>query len=118
MSFFPCPRCAAPMLTEQAACPHCHTATSNGDEIRGLPALIAGLLFIGCGDKEDTGDTGDTEVTNADYGIPDTYWEDDDGDGYAEEEGDCDDTDAAIHPGAEETDGDGVDSNCNGEDDT
>ena len=41
-----------------------------------------------------------------------------DEDGYTETAGDCDDTDAAIHPNAEETAGDGVDSNCDGADDT
>lgn len=30
---------------------------------------------------------------------------------------DCNDDDPAVHPGAIETAGDGVDSNCNGEDD-
>lgn len=41
-----------------------------------------------------------------------------DGDGYSAAQGDCDDGDDAIHPGAEETVGDGVDANCDGEDDT
>jgi hypothetical protein len=41
-----------------------------------------------------------------------------DGDGYHAGAGDCDDDDADVHPGADETPGDGVDSNCDGEDDT
>ncbi|MDF1551505.1 MAG: MopE-related protein [Deferrisomatales bacterium] len=38
---------------------------------------------------------------------------DDDGDGLTENEGDCDDADAAVHPGAAET-CDGVDNDCDG----
>jgi parallel beta-helix repeat protein len=38
--------------------------------------------------------------------------EDADGDGYTAEQGDCDDSDADIHPRAEEICGDGVDSDC------
>ena len=49
------------------------------------------------------------------YGVSMT---DEDGDGYYAEEDDCDDNNAEIHPGAEETPGDGIDSNCNGDDDT
>jgi len=44
--------------------------------------------------------------------------EDADGDGYSPSSGDCDDTVASVHPTADETLGDGVDSNCDGEDDT
>jgi hypothetical protein len=51
----------------------------------------------------DTADTGDVDA---------------DGDGYTVADGDCDDTNADIHPGATETPGDGVDSNCDGNDDT
>ncbi len=39
--------------------------------------------------------------------------DDDDCDGYTEAEGDCDDTDATINPGAEET-SESSDNNCNG----
>ena len=38
---------------------------------------------------------------------------DDDGDGYTEDEGDCDDTDSSVYPGAEEH-YDGVDEDCDG----
>ena len=36
-----------------------------------------------------------------------------DGDGYSEQDGDCDDQDGSIHPGVDET-CDGLDNNCNG----
>ena len=44
--------------------------------------------------------------------------EDVDGDGYSPSTGDCDDTVSSVYPTADETMGDGVDSNCDGEDDT
>ena len=43
---------------------------------------------------------------------------DDDGDGYTEIEGDCNDYDAAIYPGASDPWADGVDSDCDGIDGT
>jgi hypothetical protein len=44
--------------------------------------------------------------------------EDADGDGFTAGDGDCDDDDADVNPDAGEIPGDGVDSNCDGEDDT
>ena len=41
---------------------------------------------------------------------------DGDGDGVTVADGDCDDTDASIHPGATDTCGDGIDQDCNGVD--
>ena len=43
---------------------------------------------------------------------------DTDGDGYSAEVDDCDDSDASVNPGAIDTVDDGVDSNCDGDDNT
>ncbi len=39
---------------------------------------------------------------------------DDDGDGFTENQGDCDDGDAAVAPGAADEPADGIDANCDG----
>ena len=61
------------------------------DVVVGTPgALLTGAVFILIG-----GDLGD-------------------GDGFAPQDGDCDDTSAAVNPGAEEVCDDGLDNDCNG----
>ncbi|MGR3173361.1 MAG: MopE-related protein [Candidatus Scalindua sp.] len=44
--------------------------------------------------------------------------EDNDGDGFSENQGDCDDTNAAIYPGATDIPGNGIDEDCDGQDAT
>ena len=68
-----------------------------------------------------TGSLFEAEVYDADgtildswaYGISDPLEIDDDGDGYSEDEGDCDDTDPGVTPEATE-ECNGIDDNCDG----
>jgi hypothetical protein len=143
-----CPKCQRHTLVSAQECSHCGSvvAGSGGQLLKTAGAALLGLSMTACngggddtGDPQpeygvaDTSDTADTADTGnqADYGVPDTgepqpdygvpdtgMYEDNDGDGYSEAEGDCDDTNADIHPAATETPGDGVDSNCDGHDDT
>ena len=74
-------------------------------------------------DVKDTGspvdDTGNPDDTGeSDTGEPDTGELDEDGDGVTIEEGDCDDGDADVRPGAPEIWSDGVDQDCDGVDRT
>lgn len=70
------------------------------------------VLLIGCFTFSNfSGETGfsftDTSSTT-----------DSDRDGYSPRDGDCDDSDGSINPGETEVLNDGIDSNCDGEDDT
>jgi hypothetical protein len=72
-----------------------------------LPILLlaATALSLGsCGDCEPCEELPDSAI-------------DDDGDGYSEDQGDCDDTDATIFPHAEEVCGDEIDQDCSGDPD-
>jgi len=72
-----------------------------------LVALAPFLLFVvvGCSGNGPGDDPGDPPAADVD------------GDGYSTEEGDCDDSNEAIHPAADEIWYDGVDQNCDGADD-
>ena len=87
---------------------------SDGPALSPAIALL-GLALVACGG--DTGTNDDTAV-QALYGVPDSGLHDDiDQDGFTPSDGDCNDDDDTVHPGATETAGDGVDSDCDGEDD-
>ncbi len=83
------------------------------------PSVALGLLLAACsGDKAATETTesgttsgsSTTEDTNVEVPV-DPYWVDDDGDGFSEGRGDCDDNNAAIFPRATEL-CNGIDDDC------
>lgn len=96
------------------------------DDDDGFTLAACGLESSDCDDTnatvhpgadEDPGHTGlgDGLDNDCDGAVDDnTRRFDDDGDGYSEEEGDCNDADAVIHPTADEVIGDQVDQDCDG----
>jgi hypothetical protein len=82
-------------------------------------ALAVLGVFVGCGGSAAL----PTKATFDAPAAPDTADADTaatadlDGDGYTTADGDCDDTDASVHPGASETWYDGVDQDCAGDND-
>ncbi len=85
-----------------------------------------------CGDGIDQNCDGTDVSCGGGGGTSTTYYRDADGDGYGDpansvtdtsqpsgyvvDNTDCDDTDAAVHPGATDTPGDGIDQDCDGVD--
>ncbi|MBK7756415.1 MAG: putative metal-binding motif-containing protein [Deltaproteobacteria bacterium] len=109
-----CAHCGTHVFESACACPHCGTKLRDCGLRHTAAAALMGLALVGCGDKEPS-DSGYAP----EYGVADTsYLADADGDGVTVGDGDCNDDDAAVNPGATETAGDGVDSNCDGSDDT
>lgn len=104
MTLLACPTCSE--LTDgPGACAHCGAPVRGRARVSPVVAALLGLSFTGC------------IVPAAKYGVPDTGYVDDDQDGYTVRDGDCDDDDPEIHPGAVEIAGDGVDQDCDGADD-
>ena len=86
--------------------------------------VLACLVLAACGgDPHGTGGDGGTgdgaaiDAVTVDADMTHLLT-DDDGDGYSEVQGDCDDNDHLVHPLAVEICGDGVDNNCNGSTDS
>jgi formylglycine-generating enzyme required for sulfatase activity len=77
--------------------------------------LVLPVLDEDCDNGVD--DDLDGRADCADPGCSSDAWcSDEDGDGLSPQQGDCDDGSGAVYPGAPETNGDGVDSDCNGMD--
>ena len=108
-----CSSCGCLIKGAPCTCPHCGVSQCSSSLPRAAAAVLMGLVLAqaeGC------------FVGQPKYGMPDSLFDseqaaDEDGDGY-DVTLDCNDGDAAIHPDATETAGDGVDSNCDGQDDT
>ena len=138
MPLHPCGRCGALLTPSPGACPSCGALSTTSKLTRGAAAVLMGLSLVGADEPDKS------NQLQAAYGVPPmdligpgdvlapppevTPPEelvvkpppelDGDGDGLLLSQGDCDDSNADIHPEATETPGDGVDSNCNAEDDT
>lgn len=110
----PCPECSRHARVTDDGCPHCGASLRGGRRTSALVALGLTAL-IGCTATPKYGTT-DTLTVPTDVEC------DVDADGFESEAlcagEDCDDEDEEIHPEAIEVPGDGVDSNCDGEDDT
>ena len=70
--------------------------------------FVGSVFWVGCGDS------GVVEIKVGDQQDSGLGTVDADGDGFGVDEGDCDDQDAAVGPGAEDVVGDGIDQNCDG----
>ncbi len=116
-----CSSCGQYVRSADVSCPFCDARLAHaapgmrlpsassvalGLSLVALNACFVGVAKYGVAPMDDTVDMGGGDA---------------DEDGYVSEDqggDDCNDDDPAVHPDADETPGDAVDSNCDGEDDT
>ena len=134
MPLHPCGRCGALLTPSPGACPSCGALSTTRKLTRGAAAVLMGLTLVGADEPDKS------NQLQAAYGVPPmdligpgdvlapppevTPPEelvvkpppelDGDGDGLLLSQGDCDDTNPNIFPGAKERWFDGVDSDCDG----
>ena len=112
MDMMICNHCGEVHYKGEKICPHCNSSVIQRRSPTSTIAILLGLGLVGCDNiKSDPQPLYGVALDSSDIFI------DEDGDGYMQDE-DCDDQDANIHPEADETPEDGIDSNCNNEDDT
>ncbi len=107
-----CSSCGCMVKSSPCTCPHCGASLCSSKLPRAAAAVLMGLALAqaeGC-------------FGQPKYGMPESLIDseqavDGDQDGF-DATLDCNDADAGINPDATETPGDGVDSNCDGQDDT
>ena len=110
MALQACPSCGTHNRDGACACLGCGAKLGTCRTAHPAAALL-GFVLGGC--------VGTEKIPDAQppYGLPDTESvSDQDGDGFSVRQGDCNDQDASVFPGAEDPVGDGLDTDCDNED--
>ena len=104
MSLLSCTHCSGFIPSNLGACPHCGTNIKHSaSALKKAAALALGGLSM--------------MSLMACYGIgPESECFDQDGDDFTDCEGDCNDSDASVYPGADDPAGDDIDQDCDGVD--